>query len=124
MTLSTEALAGIRAHNTHKPEPCYNEQWNAANKTGTMRSRTLVTAALSFKYGMCARPMKLRKATEVILTDYLIYRNSPTLAWAAEPETPLTITTWHGESKTLFYVMRGEDCIATCPTREQAEAFL
>jgi hypothetical protein len=75
--------AGIAAHNGHKPEPCYNENWNAANKTGSLRARHLVMAALGFKHGICSGSMKHRKATKEIVTDYIMYSsNAEIKAWA------------------------------------------
>lgn len=81
--LSKESLAGIKAHNAHRPEPSYNDNWNTANQTGTMRARYLCVAALTFKYGICAGSMKHRKATKQILSDYLLYSSKPELCdWA------------------------------------------
>lgn len=83
MTLTKEALEGITAHNAHKPEPCYNENWNKANKTGTLRARHLVMSALDFKHGICCGSMRTRKASKQDITDFVLYRSDADLsAWA------------------------------------------
>lgn len=83
MKLSKEALAGIAAHNARKPEPVFNENWNAENKTGTRRARHLVMSALDFRYGICCGSMRNRKATKQDIIDFVLYRADADLsAWA------------------------------------------
>jgi hypothetical protein len=93
LQLSREALAGLSAHNGHKPDPCYNENWNKANKTGTLRARHLVMSALDFRYGICCGSMRTRKAMKQDLVDYVLYRGDADLnAWVDERRTLPTET--------------------------------
>jgi hypothetical protein len=87
MPLSKEALAGMAAHNSHKSEPCFNDNWNVANKTGTMRARHLVMSALDFKHGIYYGSMRNRRAAKQDLLDYVLYRADADLsAWAVTEE--------------------------------------
>lgn len=73
MELTKEILDAMRAHNACKPDACYNENWNVANKTGTLRGRALCRAAVREKYGMCAGPESRRKVNKAMITDHIIY---------------------------------------------------
>jgi hypothetical protein len=81
LLLTPEVKEAIRAHNNRASEPCYNEHWNTANHTGTMRARYLVTCALTRKHGICCGSMKVRKATSALVVDYLV-GNSKDREWA------------------------------------------
>jgi len=86
-TLTTEALEGVKAHNAHKPEPCYNENWNSANHTGSMRARFLCVRALTAKYGICDGPMKYKRITKQLLLEHTLYQTSAeTREWALKEE--------------------------------------
>lgn len=84
--LTKEVHVAITAHNTYKPEPCYNENWNKEHKTGTMRARNLVMAALSYKHGICSGSMRTRKASKQTVIDYLVYHTDATVKEWAELE--------------------------------------
>lgn len=85
--LSAEVLEGIRAHNGRRPDACYNDNWNKAYKTGSIRARYLCTAALTSKHGICCGSMKIRRVTKQIIHDYLIGHASAEMkAWAYQAE--------------------------------------
>jgi len=84
-SFTAEVAEAMKAHNTRKPEPCYNENWNKQYKTGTMRGRYLVMAALSSKHGICCGSMKHRRVTGEVVAHHVLY-NQGHYSWAFAAE--------------------------------------
>ena len=69
-----ELLAAMKAHNAHKQDAVYNENYNAAYGLGSMQGRALCAHAAEAKHGHAGDKKRITKED---LLHYCISRNIP-----------------------------------------------